>query len=100
MIALGTMHRSALGDAIRRHYGIWAAMMLLLGFTGAFRMDNAAHIGGLVAGFAVTYLAGLPGLARPAREWAWRLVAYSCVGVTGLSFLRMFQFFMEVRLAR
>jgi rhomboid protease GluP len=56
MIALGVRHRNALGAAVRGIYVRWAIYGLIFSLFG--NIDMAAHIGGLVAGFGVGYLAG------------------------------------------
>ena len=72
MIALGMMHRSALGAAIRGVYVRYAVYVLLFGLLPFFSIDNAAHIGGLAGGFVVARLAALPRLTNDWRETFWR----------------------------
>ena len=65
MIALGVRHRNAMGAAIRGMYLRGAVIGLAFGMVGAFHVDNAAHIGGLAAGFGDR----LPGgHSRPGRR--------------------------------
>jgi rhomboid protease GluP len=97
MIALGMMHRSALGDAIRGMYLRWAIYMLLFGLLPFFNIDNAAHIGGLAAGFGVAWIAGMPRLARVGREQAWRWASYACLALTAISFLKMYLAFSSLQ---
>jgi len=49
MIALGLRHRNAMGAAIRGMYLRGAVIGLAFGMVGAFHVDNAAHIGGLLS---------------------------------------------------
>jgi rhomboid protease GluP len=93
MIALGTMHRSELGSAIRGMYVRWAIYGLLFGLLPGFRVDNAAHIGGLGAGFVTAWLAGQPRLVMNWREWVWRGAAFACLLLTALSFVQMYLWF-------
>jgi len=95
MIALGVLHRSALGDAIRGMYLRWAIYGLLFGMLPGLAIDNAAHIGGLAGGFAVAYVCGLPRYPGSTTERVWRIVAYLCAGVTAFSFFRMFTWFVS-----
>jgi rhomboid protease GluP len=88
MIAFGMMHRGAMGDMIKTHYSRWAVYGILIGILGPFRMDNAAHIGGMLGGFLVARLAGLPTLTA-AREPVWSALAWISAGLTGLSFAAM-----------
>lgn len=90
MIALGMRHRSALGAAIRSFYIRWAVYGLLLGLLPGLRIDNAAHIGGLVAGFGIGYLAGTPDLRPGWSEKLWRGAALAAILLTAYSFLEMY----------
>ena len=93
MIAFGMQHQSALGAAIRGLYVRWAIYGLLFGLLPFFRVDNAAHIGGIVSGFAVAYVAGLPRVSGSLREQFWRGMAAACIVLTVLSFLNMYLWF-------
>ena len=88
MIALGTMHRSAVGDAIRRVYVRYAIYMVIFGLLVP-NIDNAAHLGGLAAGFVVARVAGLPRLNDRGEQF-WRAASYACLGLTALCFLKMY----------
>lgn len=88
MIALGMRHHSASG--LRGLYIRWAVYGLLFGLLPGLHVDNAAHIGGLAAGFAVAYVAGVPRLVAGWTERFWQLAAYGCLLLTGFSFLEMF----------
>jgi rhomboid protease GluP len=96
MIALGMMHRSAMGNAIRGMYVRWAVYILLLGLLPFFQTDNAAHVGGLVGGFLVAWLAGLPRQWNDVREKVWHWASYACLALTALSFLKMYLAFASV----
>jgi rhomboid protease GluP len=93
MIALGVRHRSALGDHIRALYTRWAVYGLLFGLLPFFQIDNDAHIGGLAAGFAVGYVAGLPRISFGITEKLWRVVAGVCILLTIWSFIDMYLWF-------
>ncbi len=93
MIALGVGSRHPLGSAIRTHYLRWVVYMLIFGLLPGIRVDNAAHIGGLAAGFGIAYVAGLPRLIDDLREKLWRGAAYASVLLTAFSFLKMFVWF-------
>jgi rhomboid protease GluP len=91
MIALGVRHRhTAMGSAVRAHYTQWAIWGVVMGFLPGFRVDNAAHLGGLAAGFLVAYLAGTPKLIPDWSESLWRGLAVFCVLLTAVSFGLMF----------
>ena len=93
MIALGVRHRSALGDQIRGLYIRWAIYGLLFGLLPFFQIDNAAHIGGLAAGFGSAYIAGLPRISSRTTEKMWRILGLICIALTLLSFLCMYLWF-------
>ena len=95
MIALGMRHRNPIGDAIRGAYLRWAGMILIIGFVGMFRIDNAAHIGGLVSGFGVAYVAGEPGRIGSPTERLWRVAALLCILITVVCFLKMYLSFSQ-----
>jgi rhomboid protease GluP len=94
MIALGVRHQtSALGVAIRGMYVRWAIYGLLFGLLPGLHIDNAAHIGGLAAGFAVAYVAGTPRIEIAWSERFWRGAAAACLVLTAASFMMMYLWF-------
>jgi rhomboid protease GluP len=89
MIAFGLRAGTAMGSALRAHYTQWAIYGLLIGLIPFFRVDNAAHIGGLIAGFITGYLAGTPKLQSTAAEGIWKAAAALCVLITVAAFALM-----------
>jgi len=88
MIAYGAHHKGAMGAAIRAMYIRGAVIGLAFGLMGLFPIDNAAHVGGLAAGLAVGYVAGIPG-REGFREYFWRAAGWVCVLLTAVSFWKM-----------
>ncbi len=88
MIALGVRNRGPMGQAIRGMYIRWAIYGLLFGLLPG--IDNTAHVGGLIAGFATAYVAGTPGRIGSNQESFWRLGAVICVAVTAFCFLQLY----------
>lgn len=93
MIALGVKHPTGAVAAMRGQYVRWAIYMLIFGLLPGLRVDNAAHIGGLVGGFATGWIAGTPYLARPLLESFWKVAAGACVLITAVAFLNMYFWF-------
>ncbi len=90
MIALGVRHKwSAEASAIKAFYLRWAIYGLLWGLLPFFRVDNAAHIGGLMTGFVVAYFAGTPREFDVSRERVWTVLAVGTILLTGYAFLRL-----------
>jgi rhomboid protease GluP len=96
MIALGVRHQNPLGSAIRATYIRWAVYIILFGLLPGLHVDNAAHIGGLAAGFGIAYLAGLPRLEGSWTERVWRGASWVCILLTVVSFLKMYLWFAHV----
>lgn len=92
MIALGVRHRNPMGAAIRGMYVRWAIYGIVFGMLPGFRTDNAAHIGGLAAGFGIAYLASTPG-RQGVVENIWRAASWLCLLLTAVSFLKMYLWF-------
>jgi membrane associated rhomboid family serine protease len=90
MIAYGMQHRSAVGDAIKGQYVRWVIWILVIGLLPGFNVDNAAHIGGLIAGFAIGYVAGTPRFEGSPLETLWKVAAGFCVLLTAGCFLEMY----------
>lgn len=93
MIALGMRSGTVIGAAIRSLYIRWAVYGLLIGLLPFFRIDNAAHIGGLIAGFVTGFVAGTPLPRRSVQEKLWGIAALACIVMTAFAFLQMFLFF-------
>jgi rhomboid protease GluP len=89
MIAYGMRARTSMGSALRAHYTQWAIYGLLIGLLPFFMVDNAAHIGGLAAGFGLAYAAGTPPLFPGWSERLWQASAVLCVVITLAAFLLM-----------
>lgn len=89
MIALGLRSKTATGAAIRGMYVRWAIYGLLFGLIPGFRIDNAAHLGGLVAGFAISYLAGIPKDYPTAADRWWRVAGGVTLVVVAVAFWKM-----------
>jgi rhomboid protease GluP len=68
----------------------WIMLIAVIGLLPGFNIDNAAHLGGFAAGFAVGYVAGTPSIGR-SLETAWNLVAGASVAVVAVSFLLAYQ---------
>lgn len=90
MIALGVRSKTSMGAAIRGQYIRWAIYVLLFGLLPMFRIDNAAHIGGLITGFVIAYLAGTPRISTSPGEQIWRWAAWASVALTVYSFVKMY----------
>jgi rhomboid protease GluP len=89
MLALGVRNRTATGAAIRGMYTRWIVYLLVFGVVLP-GIDNAAHIGGLAAGFAMGFVAGTPKLTNTWGERFWRAASYVCLALTAYSFLQMY----------
>jgi rhomboid protease GluP len=96
MIALGVRHKNPTGSAIRATYLRWAIYVILFGLLPGLHVDNAAHIGGLAAGFGIGYLAGLPRLEASWTERLWRGGSWVCILLTAVSFLKWYLWFARV----
>ncbi len=96
MVGLGTREKHTIIGRERGRYIQWMMLVLVQGFI-IRGIDNAAHIGGFVGGFAVAYLAGSRGHAR-GDDNLWKTIATVCIAVTVYAFLRMAQQLILVRL--
>lgn len=94
MIAVGFLSRSSLALQIRSGYLRYAGMLLLIGALGVFgRIDNMAHLGGIVGGFASAMVVGLPRPGFVMRERMSKLAAWVCVLITVFAFVQMVLFY-------
>ena len=89
MIAVGTLHRTAMAQAIKAAYVRMAVYGIVIGLLGFLPIDNAAHIGGLAGGFGIAWLAGLEMRDGGTKDRIWRGVGTACVLLTLLSFVLM-----------
>ncbi|HYO81033.1 MAG TPA: rhomboid family intramembrane serine protease [Bryobacteraceae bacterium] len=97
MIAAGTKARTPMGSAIRAHYMQWAIWGVVMGFLPGLRIDNAAHLGGLAAGFIFGYVAGTRPLFEGVGEKLWKVAAALSILLTAFAFLRMAIFFATIQ---
>lgn len=98
MIALGVKNRhSALGSAIKSHYTQWAVWGLAMGLMPGLRVDNAAHLGGLAAGFAFAWVAGTPKLTESWVDRMWKVAAATSLLITIAAFGLMILFLLSVQ---
>jgi len=94
MIALGIRNRhSQAGAALRGMYVRWAIYVFIFGLLPGLNIDNAAHLGGLAAGFGVAWLAGTPRILTAWSERLWMVAAAACVVITAACFLKMYLWF-------
>src|SRR3974377_2124914 len=91
MIALSMHHRSAMTAAIRATYIRWVIYILLIGLLPGINIDNAAHVGGLAAGFGGAYFWCLPRLDDSGHEQVWRTASYLCIALTAYCFFEMYR---------
>jgi rhomboid protease GluP len=89
MIAVGTLHRTALAQAIKAAYVRMAVYGIAIGLLGFLPIDNAAHIGGLAGGFGMAWLAGIENRDGGAKDRLWRGVGVACVALTLFAFVLM-----------
>jgi hypothetical protein len=86
MITYGYRNRRSIGDAVRNNFVRWAIYGLLFGFLMP-GLDNAAHLGGLVAGMAFSLLVSdVPSLTSPAIAF-WKVLQVVVVLLVALSFV-------------
>lgn len=85
MVAYGHRRGGAFGSMILRQYGQWAAILFLFGLLPGTRIDNWAHAGGFVGGFAMGWLLSLA--ERRTETGNDRLLALLLVGLTALGFV-------------
>lgn len=88
LIAYG-MHSKSF---VARHLQTQCLMNAGIGFImgGLMPMiDNAAHLGGLIGGFGVAYVAGLPRWVDDTKEKLWGLIALVSLLITGYAFYEL-----------
>jgi len=93
MIALGVTQRHPMAQAIRSVYIRWAVYLLVFSLLPG--VDMMAHVGGGLAGFALGYIADLPGAEGSPKERLWQASAWFCVLLTAVSFLKLYLWFTQ-----
>ncbi len=86
MIAYGYRHRTALGEQVKSMYVRWAIYGLVFGFVVP-GIDNAAHIGGLLAGVAYGAVVSDTPSFHHSSILAWRIASYAVLLAIAISFL-------------
>jgi rhomboid protease GluP len=80
MLAMSVRHRSdPLVQMVRAQYTQWVIFSLVLSLLPG--VDIAAHVGGLIGGFLVGLLGGLPGLPNSPKENVWKTLAGLAIAV-------------------
>jgi hypothetical protein len=75
---------------VKQFYVRWAIYGLLMGLLPFFRVDNAAHLGGLASGFVTAWIAGTPRLVPGLRDKIWNCIAGLMIALTAYAFVCMF----------
>jgi rhomboid protease GluP len=97
MIAFSITHKGSMEAAmVRAFYVRWAIYGLLMGLLPFFRIDNAAHLGGLASGFVIAYITGTPRLIETWQEKLWQAAAAISLALTGFSFFKMITYMLSV----
>jgi rhomboid protease GluP len=92
MLAMGLRERAnPLVQAIRAHYGQWLIIGLVLSLAPGISL--AAHVGGLLGGFAVGALGGLPNHPNSPREVFWKVLSAAALLLVAYAFFLDLTFF-------
>ncbi|MGA2183347.1 MAG: rhomboid family intramembrane serine protease [Bryobacteraceae bacterium] len=93
MIAWGMTERTTMASAMKSQYIRWAVYIMLFGFIIP-GIDNAAHIGGAIGGFAIAFVLSTPRARLMWREPLIRAAAAVAVLTTVACFALMFRFML------
>lgn len=72
------------------HYARWMVIIVIIGILPGFNIDNAAHIGGLIAGFLLGWVAASPRRSADS-ETLWKAAATVLVLITVASMALAYQ---------
>ena len=90
LLVFGIKYRNELPDGFKRAFGTGMLPTILLNFMIGFSVkviDNAAHIGGLIAGIALALFVDYQRPHQSATShWIWRVLQVISLGVVVLSF--------------
>lgn len=96
LFVFGIKYRRELPEGFKRAFGTglipMIALNLFIGYVGRGLIDNAAHLGGLVAG---AFMALLIDYRRPGERSriavTWRVLQIACIGLSLLGFIKAAQ---------
>jgi rhomboid protease GluP len=92
MLAMSVRHRSdPLVQMVRAQYTQWVIFSLVLSLLPG--VDIAAHVGGLIGGFLIGWLGGLPGLPNSPKENIWKVLAGLAIAVALWALFQDFLFY-------
>ena len=100
LFVFGIKYRHELPEGFRRAFGTGLLPMiglnLFIGYVGRGFIDNAAHLGGLMAGAFMALLVDYrrPG-ERPGMAIAWRILQVSCIALSLFGFIKAAQHFRD-----
>ena len=98
LFVFGIKYRRELPEGFKRAFGTgllpMIALNLFIGFVGRGLIDNAAHLGGLVAGALMALVIDYrrPG-ERSGIAITWRILQIVCIGLTSFGFIKAAQHF-------
>jgi rhomboid protease GluP len=98
LFVFGIKYRDELPEGLKRVFGTGLlptlAINLFIGYMGRGFIDNAAHLGGLLAGMGLALAVGYkrPG-ARGAVAHAWHAAQVACLALVAVSFLMVARHF-------
>jgi len=100
LFVFGIKYRRELPEGFKRAFGTGLIPMiglnLFIGFVGRGLIDNAAHLGGLVAG---AFMALVIDYRRPGERSGiaitWRVLQFACIALSLLGFIKAAQHFRD-----
>ena len=88
MLSMGLFGNRAdpLTQLVRQHYGQWLVFGLVMSLNIPFlgfssHISLSGHVGGLIGGFLVGWIAGRPGHPASPRERFWKVLAYCAIAL-------------------
>ncbi len=86
LIAAGIVSKHPYAKYLQRQLLINAGIGFFIGSLPMFPIDNAAHLGGLIGGFATAWIASFPRPFDDSREKLWSILAMVSLGLTIYAF--------------